>query len=173
LKYFLYPRVLKGLREGPIVDLGFGAGAFLKFLKARNIESFGIDSNADFVSGAMASGFSVAIDDLTRLDSIKVPILNAVCDNVLEHLELEQIQQCFAALKSKMQSGGRLVLIVPDRQGYKKDPTHCTFVDQAMIETLCEKHGLTLVEFYRYPFNSKIVGSLLYLNMQIFVVSFP
>jgi len=99
--------------------------------------------------------------------------LNAVCDNVLEHLEFPQIEQFFGTLKNKMQSGGRLVLIVPDKQGYKKDPTHCTFVDQSMIEALCEKYGLSCAEFYRFPFNSKLVGSLLYLNMQIFVVSFP
>lgn len=164
---------MKGLNKGPVMDFGFGAGAFLRFLKSKDIQSSGIDSNADFVKGAAALGYDVVVDDLTTLETIKTPISNAICDNVLEHLERGQIDAFFKVLKTKMQKGGRFVAIVPDKQGYKKDPTHCTFVDADMMSAICTEHGINLEEFYRFPFNSAAMGKVLYLNMQIFVMSFP
>lgn len=169
LNRLFYPRVYRELGDGSVVDLGFGAGAFLRFLKSKNRKSFGIDSNPRFVE--LAKGFNVSQDDITQLKTLSAPIHNAVTDNVLEHLTLAQIETFFKVFSQKLASDGRLVAIVPDAKGYEKDPTHQTFVTRELLEPICAANGLKVSKFFCYPFNSRAVGKLFYLNMQIFVIT--
>lgn len=169
LNKLFYPRVYRELGEGPVIDLGFGAGAFLRFLHAKGRIVQGIDSNQRFVE--LASEFNVNLDDITKLDSLKQPIQNAVTDNVLEHLSLEQIKAFFNVFSQKLAANGRLVAIVPDAKGYEKDPTHVTFVTREILEPICQSNGLRISNFFCYPFNSRAVGKVFYLNMQIFVIT--
>lgn len=169
LNKLFYPRVYRELGDGSVVDLGFGAGAFLRFLKGRDRACQGIDSNARFVE--MAADFEVTLDDITKLDTLTAPIENAVTDNVLEHLSPEQIDAFFSVFSQKISKTGRLIAIVPDAKGYEKDPTHVTFVTRKFLEPLCAKYGLKVEKFFCYPFNSRAVGKVFYLNMQIFVIT--
>jgi len=172
LQWFFYPKILKQFSDGHIVDLGCGTGEFLRFLKIKNRSFSGIDNNPHLVEKCVKMGFYVAMDDVTTLQNIEGPIENAVIDNVLEHLEISQTDLFFKALKTKMSKGGTLVVVVPDKKGYKYDPTHKTFVNRELMQQMCDKHGLTLHHSFLHPFNSSFVGSVLYLNMQVFVIKF-
>jgi len=170
LNRLFYPRIYRELTDGPVLDLGFGAGAFLRFLKSRGRQTSAIDSNQRFVDQARSSGFEVSLDDITQLNSVKTPVKNAVTDNVLEHLTLPQIESFFAVLATKLDPGGRLIAIVPDAKGYEKDPTHQTFVTQALLDPVCRANGLRISKYFCFPFNSRRVGKFFYLNMQILVI---
>lgn len=172
LNTFFYPKIVKQFNKGPVVDLGFGTGAFLRYLKSKGYEFSGIDSNPYLVDMNKKNGLDVSLDDVTVLSSISKPIQNAICDNVLEHLDMEQINSFFAACKSKYAKDGILVVIVPDKKGYQRDPTHKTFVTKEIISDFCKKHGVQLKDSFCHPFNSRFVGSILYLNMQVFVMKF-
>lgn len=169
LNRLFYPRIYREVGEGPVVDLGFGAGAFLRFLKSKNRACLGIDSNPKFVE--LAKDFDVGLDDITKLATLTAPIENAVTDNVLEHLTPEQIKSFFKALSEKLSRTGRLIAIVPDAKGYEKDPTHQTFVTREFLEPICSAYNLTIEKYFCYPFNSRAVGKVFYLNMQILVIS--
>ena len=172
LNTFFYPKIMKQFSKGLIVDLGFGTGAFLRYLKKKNRDFFGIDSNPFLVDLNIKNGFKVAEDDVTILSKINFTIENGICDNVLEHLDLTQINSFFSACKSKFSKNGSLVVIVPDAKGYERDPTHKTFVTKEIIEKMCAQHGVTLQTNFCHPFNSRFVGKHLYLNMQVFVIKF-
>lgn len=172
LNHFFFPKILQQLNGGPIVDLGFGTGGFLRFLKSKNKQFSGIDSNPYLVKTLSQKGFKVALDDITQLDSLHAPIKNAVTDNVLEHLDKGQIDQVFSALKQKMVKNGKLVVIVPLEKGYQRDPTHKTFVDKALIEEMCDKYDLLLENRFFHPINVAGVGKWLYLNMQVYTIRF-
>lgn len=170
LNRLFYPRIFKELRSGSVLDLGFGAGAFLKFASAKGRLVSGIDSNQNFVDKAKASRFDVSLDDITTLSSVNSPIENAVTDNVLEHLEDDQIKAFFQTLSSKLSPDGRLIAIVPDAKGYKKDPTHRTFITKEYLAPICSDNGLIIPKYFCFPFNSRMVGKFFYLNMQILVI---
>jgi cyclopropane fatty-acyl-phospholipid synthase-like methyltransferase len=172
LQWFFYPKILKQFSDKDIVDLGCGTGEFLKYLKIKNRKFTGIDNNPHLVDLCVKMGFDVVMDDVTKLENVKAPIDNAVIDNVLEHLEVAQTDAFFAALKTKMNKDGTLVVIVPDKKGYQYDPTHKTFVNKNLIQQMCEKHGATLKSNFLHPFNIEFVGAILYLNMQVFVIRF-
>jgi SAM-dependent methyltransferase len=172
LNTFFYPKIMSQFSNGLIVDLGFGTGAFLRYLKKKNRDFFGIDSNPFLVDLNIKNGFKVAEDDVTILSKINFTIENGICDNVLEHLDLTQINSFFNACKSKFAKNGTLVVIVPDAKGYERDPTHKTFVTKEIIEKMCAQHGVKLQSNFCHPFNSRFVGKHLYLNMQVFVIKF-
>ena len=171
LHKLFYPRIVKELDTSKtVIDLGFGAGSFLKFLRAHNINGFGIDSNAQFVEQSQANGFDTALDDITKLSTLPSKVDNVISDNVLEHLNMEQLESVFARLSEKLTPSGQFVAIVPDKKGFEKDPTHETFISKPLIEDLSKRNDLGLKKSFCFPFNSRFVGRFFYLNMQIFVI---
>ena len=172
LQWFFYPKILKQFSDKDIVDLGCGTGEFLRFLKIKNRKFSGIDNNPHLVDMCVKMGFDVVMDDVTQLENVKAPIHNAVIDNVLEHLEVSQTDAFFAALTRKMAKGGTLVVVVPDKKGYKYDPTHKTFVNKVLMQEMCDKYGIKLHNSFLHPFNMGFMGAILYLNMQVFVIKF-
>lgn len=172
LQWFFYPKILNQFSDKDIVDLGCGTGEFLRFLKLKNRKFSGIDNNPHLVDMCVKMGFDVVMDDVTKLDNVKAPIHNAVIDNVLEHLEVSQTDAFFGALCRKMEKGGTLVVVVPDKKGYKYDPTHKTFVNKVLMQEMCDKYGLKLKDSFLHPFNMGFMGAVLYLNMQVFVIKF-
>jgi SAM-dependent methyltransferase len=172
LHWIFYPKLLRQFQEGEILDLGFGTGEFLKFLKLKKRECFGIDSNPYLTKLLQDQGFNVSLDDITTLSTVKMQISNAITDNVLEHLDEEQILQVFSVLKTKMKKGGVLLVLVPQEKGYKRDPTHKTFVDHNLISRMCKKFDLKLDKYFFHPVNLKAMGRFLYLNMQVFRIVF-
>lgn len=170
LQRFFYPKIYAELGPGPVLDIGFGAGAFLKFLRAKKRTASGIDSNPRFVERAKAGGFDVALDDMTTLKTASGQLANIVTDNVLEHLTMPQIEAFFKIASNKLAPAGRLICIVPDIKGYEKDPTHQTFVTQELLGPICKANDLTIETYFCYPFNSRAIGKVFYLNMQIMVI---
>jgi hypothetical protein len=172
LQLFFFPKLVKQFTDGHILDLGFGTGGFLRFLKSKNKMFSGIDSNPYLVDEISKQGFAVTLDDITKLDTVVTPIHNAITDNVLEHLDLNQIDSVFNALKQKMTTGGILVVIVPLEKGYQRDPTHKTFVNKEIMQQMCDKYDLSLKKRFYHPINLSGVGKWLYLNMQVYVIQF-
>jgi O-antigen chain-terminating methyltransferase len=171
LQWFFYPKILKLFKSGKIVDLGCGTGEFLQFLKLKKREAVGIDNNPYLVEKCSAMGFDIKLDDVTKLEHLDANMMNAMCDNVLEHIDLNQIDHFFGAIKSKMAEGSTLVIVVPDKKGFKHDPTPVTFVDKYLISKMCSKHGLCLGKNFAHPLNIPFVGNFFYLNMQVFAVA--
>jgi len=170
LNTFFYPKIFRLFQPGDFVDLGCGTGDFLRFLRRKKIPCIGIDSNHKLVEKCNSMGFEVYEDDIVVMDSIKVPIKNALCDNVLEHLTTGSIDQFFFRMKMKSQPGAILVIVVPDKKGFASDPTHVTFVTKDMILKLCDTFGCRLNAFFFHPLNFSVMGKICYLNMQAFSI---
>lgn len=172
LQWIFYPKILRQFNAGEVVDLGCGTGEFVRYLKLRKREVSGIDNNPFLVKKCVDMGFDVKLDDITKLENIKQGIGNALCDNVLEHLDSKQINDFFQAIKYKMCSQGRLVIIVPDSKGFRHDPTHKTFVDRELVEDMCSKYNMQVINAFSHPVNMKLIGDYFYLNMQVFTIRF-
>lgn len=170
LRFTFYPKILKQFDNNQIIDLGCGTGEFLLYARMKGRAISGIDNNPFLVEKSTKLGFNVEIDNVTALDTVKNKIYNAVCDNVLEHLELEEIDMFFLTISEKLHNEGTLVVIVPDRKGFKHDPTHKTFLNKSIIKNYCQKYSLKLSKVFYHPINLGFVGSFFYLNMQVFVI---
>ena len=172
LETFIYPRYLRELPAAAEVwDLGFGNGEFLSFCRRKSIPARGLDSNPHFVESARNRGLRADSDDITRLTTIPDGGLNAaISDNVLEHLDAEALRAFFSTLKSKLSDRGLLLAIVPGEKGFTRDPTHKTFIDEAVMERMTKQSGLVVERCFRWPFGARAVSRIFYLNMTAFVI---
>lgn len=172
LKKVFFPKLYKEFKEGEIVDLGCGVGEFLSYCKDKNRAAIGVDSNEFLIDICIKKGFKAIVDDVTNPVNLKDKIKNAICDNVLEHLTINESDSFFKNLKNIMETEGTLIVIVPDKRGYKNDPTHKTFVEPKLINTFCKKYNIKLKKYFYHPINIGFVGNFFYLNMQVFVLKF-
>ncbi len=171
LHYIIYPKYMQSFNKNKIYDLGCGMGEFLIFCRKKNIDAFGIDSNPSFVTFCKNKELNVQEGNIINLYNIKID--NAICDNVLEHLNLNQIDSFFKNIKEIIQPKGILLIIVPCEKGYQCDPTHQTFIDESIIFEFCQKYQLIINKQYYHPINRKFIGKYFYLNMSIFEIFVP
>lgn len=168
LTHFIYPRCAAEFSPGLIYDIGCGFGAFLEYCKRRNLPVKGFDSNPQLVERCQKKGLSVYWEDIIRPKSDYPPATNLICDNVLEHLTLEEIDSFFSNVKRYWMPDGVLLVLVPNRRGYESDPTHKTFVDKKLISQMALKHQLALARHYRHPIPWRIPGDYYIFNMTVF-----
>jgi SAM-dependent methyltransferase len=172
LNWLFYPKISKCFR-GPdtIIDLGCGTGEFLNYCKKRKHDALGVDSNETLAAKCRESGFNVIIDNVCQLTSLNEQHFTyAVCDNVLEHLDMGELHQFIERVDRLLVPGGILVCIVPGIKGFKSDPTHKTYVCYDLLTNLLEKRDLRIETCYYHPVNLEGVHKYFYLNMQVFEI---
>lgn len=172
LRWFFYPKLFRALGgTETIVDLGCGTGEFLRNCRRRKREVIGIDSNATLAGRCREQGFKVEIDSICELASLKGQHFKyAICDNVLEHLDTSEIARVFSQVEKLLLPGGKLICVVPGGRGFKKDPTHKTYVTLQLMKDLLKGSSLEIHAFYYHPFNLGHLDNYFYLNMQVFEI---
>ncbi len=172
LRWFFYPRLFRALGgTETIVDLGCGTGEFLRNCRRRKRDVIGIDSNATLARRCREQGFKVEIDSICELASLKGQQFKyAVCDNVLEHLDIPEIARFVARVEKLLLPGGKLICVVPGGRGFKKDPTHKTYVTLRLMKDLLKESSLEIHAFYYHPFDLRHLDDYFYLNMQVFEI---
>jgi hypothetical protein len=172
LKLIYYPRIFNEFKsDKPIWDFGCGMGKFLSFCNKKGRIAKGIDSNQNFVLACKKKGFFAEIDDVCQLKTIPANFIeNALIDNVLEHLTETEINLFFDVFKQKAINGGILVCIVPGEKGFKRDPTHKTYVNDGLLLSVLENKRFKIINQYHHPFPFRQISKLLYLNMQVFIL---
>jgi SAM-dependent methyltransferase len=172
LRWLFYPKIFSNFPgSDTVVDLGCGTGEFLHYCRMRKRRVFGVDSNEALVLKNRAAGFDVALDDVCELHSLRNQQFRyAVCDNLLEHLEMSEIRRFFLRAAELLIGGGVLVCIVPGSKGFQMDPTHKTYVSQKLLKDTFESSCWAIKRHYHHPLNLSGIGKFLYLNMQVFEI---
>jgi len=172
LRWIFYPKILRRFASTqPIIDLGCGTGEFLRFCRQRGRAVIGVDSNPTLAAKCRQEGFEVLLDSVCELNSLGGRAFqNAVCDNVLEHLDRDQLRQFFRRLEELLTPGGLLMCIVPGAKGFQKDPTHKTYITREVLQEVMNPKAFTVAPRYFHPVNIGLVDRVCYLNMQVFEI---
>jgi 2-polyprenyl-3-methyl-5-hydroxy-6-metoxy-1,4-benzoquinol methylase len=172
LKHAFYPRIFREFRANePIIDLGCGTGEFLSCCKHRGWKCVGIDSNESLVMKCVAQGHHARVDNVCHLSSLQgIRFSNAISDNVIEHLDANEIAMFFRQVEALLSPHGVLVCIVPGPSGFKKDFTHKTYVDGSLLSRVLTNTKLKVTNAFFHPINTASVATVFYLNMQVFVI---
>jgi len=108
----IFPDIKKSDEKLKILDIGCGNGAFLSFMKALNLETYGVEISSKAIEIARRNGHQVLMgtieDALFPDDFFDIITMN----NVLEHL-----QDPLSALKKLnrfLKPGGELIICVPN-----------------------------------------------------------
>lgn len=152
------------LMGGPTLDFGCGIGELLQTLPPG---SRGLEYNRATVALCKASGLKVdwydGFADDWRLSVLpeKERFESMVLSHVLEHFDspMQILERMLEA--AQVRDIQRVLIIVPGRAGFAKDPTHRTFVDLQMLErALSVNKQWRLSEHFYFPFPLHSVGGL-------------
>lgn len=145
---WLYVKYGRFLRNGPIVELGCGEGAFLLWLKEHGYEQLlGVESNEELCQLAESFGVPVVQRDLVEFlceQALKAVYLYI---DVIEHLPFETNLGVLGAIPV----GSRLIIQTPNTRSlrghefYMNVPSHVAPYSPWVIRKLLSRLGYNLV----------------------------
>lgn len=141
-------------RNGKLLDIGAGIGAFVSVMKERGWEARGIEPDEGARKNA-ADLFGLSLAEPSSLFELPPASCDAITLwHVLEHVH--QLHPYVEQLKNLLAAGGKIFVAVPnytaaDAEAYRNFwaaydvPRHLYHFAPKSIETLMAKHGLKVV----------------------------
>lgn len=165
---FLYLRTLRRLTEGPVCDLGCGAGAFLFHAPEG---SLGLDVNAHAVAYCQARGLKASVYDAVEDGLRLTPLVGHGIRTILLNHLLEHFAEPKTMLAALLDSARRLrisriVIVTPGRAGFRADPTHRTHIDATFYQDRAgfAEHGFGVKSLSYFPLPSEWAGHFFVYN---------
>jgi len=159
-----YGEFLPKDKSARILDIGSGTGSFLEFLGAQGYENFiGVDLSEEAVRFCKEKGIEKIklIDNLSDFLNTAEPYDLIVMNDVIEHLEREQILPILHKIREKLSADGKLIVktgnmasLVGLRIRYN-DFTHtCGFTEYSLTQVLktCSFSDIDIYPFV-FPLN--------------------
>lgn len=142
-----------GTKNGTLLDVGAGTGAFLNEMKQRGWQVTGLEPDEDAkITGKKLYG--IELNEISLFDQLEKDRYDAITMwHVLEHVH--DLQNYVAQLKLLLKENGKIFIAVPnytskDASIYKAFwaaydvPRHLYHFSPASMQLLMEKHGLKI-----------------------------
>ncbi len=142
---------IRRLGLGHVLDVGCGLGRNLEHLDGNGV---GVDHNADFVAHCRAKGLSAWTTDefAGSPDAVPGSFDTMLLAHLVEHVDEATADDIVRTYLPYLRPGGAVHVITPQERGQASDPTHLRFCDFDLVEALLEKHGMTVVRSFSFPF---------------------
>ena len=158
-----------GLKNGNILDVGSGTGAFLHEMKRHGWQVTGLepDSNARNIAAEL---YNIALKSSNELFNLSEESFDAITLwHVLEHVH--DLHSYVTQLKKILKATGKLFIAVPnytspDADTYKEYwaaydvPRHLYHFSPTAMEALISKHGLKIISYKPMWYDSFYVSLL-------------
>lgn len=138
-----------------LLEVGFGNGSFLGWIKSLGGEIVGVETNARLNARARDFfGFDCFFEELQdpKLDRLAGHFTHIVAFDVIEHISIEHLPGLLERIRDLLATDGRLILRFPNgdspfgRMIQHGDPTHVTTMGQHKLVYLAREAGLKVVE---------------------------
>jgi 2-polyprenyl-3-methyl-5-hydroxy-6-metoxy-1,4-benzoquinol methylase len=136
-----------------VLEIGFGNGWALAWLKDQGAEVYGIEANPVLVERAQALlGAGRAFEDLAdvRLATISGTFDYIIALDVLEHVPMDRLSGMLSRIRELLAPGGQGVFRFPNgdspfgRVNQNGDPTHITILGGERITWFARRAGLEI-----------------------------
>ena len=138
-----------------LLEIGFGNGSFLGWVKSLGGEIFGVETNAQLNARARdffsSDCFSEDLRD-PRLNRFEGHFTHIVAFDVIEHISIERLPGLLERMRELLAADGRLILRFPNgdspfgRMIQHGDPTHVTTIGRHKLAYLARNAGLKVEE---------------------------
>ena len=157
------------LKQGKLLDIGAGAGAFVGYMQSREWEVTGLEPDAT-ARGVAWNDHQVQLLDIGQLFSLTQDGFDAITLwHVLEHVH--DLHGYIEQLKMLIRRSGRIFIAVPNYTSYDGRvyqgnwaaydvPRHLYHFSPAAMQTLVDGHGLQLLGSQPMWFDSFYISML-------------
>jgi 2-polyprenyl-3-methyl-5-hydroxy-6-metoxy-1,4-benzoquinol methylase len=165
-RYFTVETGIVARSGARVLEVGFGNGSFLGWVRSLGVETWGVELSPGLVERANTFlGVRRAFGDLNdpQLTAVSGSFTHIVAFDVVEHIAQADLPIFLNRLKALLARDGRIVLRFPNgdspfgRAHQHGDPTHVTTIGSGKIRYLALQAGLT-VDVLRAP-SSPITGA--------------
>ena len=133
-----------------VLDLGCGAGQFLRLLEDAGIKAIGVDGDSLAADRAEASGLRVIRADVLQfLKDTKDSFDGIFCSHLIEHLPFEPLVELIEGIARNLTARGVLVMAFPNPESldmqlfhFWVDPQHVRFYHPTLIQAMLRHYGL-------------------------------
>lgn len=131
-----------------VLEIGFGNGRFLGWLRQRGHQALGVEANTRLVAVAQAAGFDAAADADALKQRQGFDLIAAF--DVLEHVPASATLDFIRSLAQRLAPGGRLLLRFPNGESpfglwmQHGDLTHVHALGLSKLRQICAECGLQL-----------------------------
>ena len=131
-----------------VLEIGFGNGRFLGWLRHEGHQAQGVETNTRLVAVAQAAGFDAATDADALQQGQGFDLIAAY--DVLEHVPASETLAFIASLARRLAPGGRLLLRFPNGESpfglwmQQGDLTHVHALGLSKLRQACAACGLQL-----------------------------
>jgi SAM-dependent methyltransferase len=141
--------------SGKVLDIGSGAGEFLSYIPG----CMGVELDPHLAVYCRQKGLTVCCSDIHHLPFLEGAFDGVLVSNVLEHLVDPELalQEATRVLKHD----GALVISVPFSAGYRRDPTHQSFITSSDLDQLVAGLHLNPVKRYSFPSGGAFFGRMI------------
>jgi SAM-dependent methyltransferase len=140
-------------KESPVCDLGCGRGEFLELARARGLDAYGVDADAESVAACRALGLDARQEDLfEHLEGLAdSSVAGVFCSQVVEHLPPDLLPGLLDAIHRVLAPGGVAVIETPNPatfathvHSFWRDPTHVRPVPEPVLSFAARAAGLVV-----------------------------
>jgi len=166
-----YRWFLKKQSPGFMLEIGCGIG---RNLLNNGGQGVGLDHNPSSVALARGRGLtaftpSQFLESRYNQDSSYDSLLLA---HVVEHMTAQEAKKLVQQYLRYLKPGGKLILICPQKAGFKSDSTHVEYFDLVKMQELAEGLGLLVLKQESFPF-PPFIGRFFVYNEWVLVASKP
>jgi SAM-dependent methyltransferase len=138
-----------------LLEIGFGNGGFLGWIKSLGGEVFGVETNSQLNERARRHFSSdYFFEDLRdpRLNPFEGSFSHIVAFDVIEHISIEDLPGVLQRIRDLLAAEGRLIVRFPNgdspfgRMVQHGDPTHVTSMGRHKLAYLAKNAGLKIAE---------------------------
>lgn len=135
----------------PVLEIGPGRGELQELFKENNIKAYGVDMDKAMVEHSTNLGLDVRLGDgIKHLASLEDNSLSGIIAiQVVEHLDVETIENLAKLANQKLVSGGKIILetinpisLLALSSHYFRDPTHVQPLHPETLEYVLSLNGL-------------------------------
>jgi SAM-dependent methyltransferase len=153
--YFAAETSIDSKEPTRVLEIGFGNGAFLGWVKSLGGEIFGVETNSELTARATDffrdDHFFESLQD-PRLAKFEGSFTRIVAFDVLEHISAEHLPEVLIRTRNLLAKDGKLIVRFPNgdspfgRITQHGDPTHVTTLGRHKLEYFARNAGLTVAE---------------------------
>jgi SAM-dependent methyltransferase len=162
---------IRRLRPGFVLDVGCGLGRNLGHLDGHGV---GVDHNPAAVAIARQRSLEAMTPDEFADSPFARPgrFDSLLLAHVVEHLPLPEARDLLARYLPFVRPGGKVIVICPQRAGFRSDPTHVTYFDIDSLRALSATVGLRVESVRSFPF-PRVVGRVFPYNEFVLLATKP